>query len=125
VALSRDETLAALGTEFGTVRIVSVPAGECITDLEAHHDSVESIAFSRDGDLLVTGSADRTVRLWRLSRDSFRKLLALKTPAPVVAVRLSSNGNHLAVLVKNESAVRIWGLHMLNDQLQRMGLEWK
>jgi WD40 repeat protein len=33
-------------------------------DLESHSDSVPSVAFSKDGQLLASGSYDRTIRLW-------------------------------------------------------------
>lgn len=33
---------------------------------EAHDDSVTAVAFSPDGDMLVSGSADSTLKLWNL-----------------------------------------------------------
>ncbi len=35
--------------------------------LTAHNDSVKSIAFSRDGKMLASGSADDTIKLWNLA----------------------------------------------------------
>ena len=34
-----------------------------------HQDNVYSIAFSRDGSFLVTGSLDKTVRIWKLKAE--------------------------------------------------------
>jgi WD40 repeat protein len=41
------------------------PPGQTIA-LRGHQDYVTSLAFSTDGDLLVSGSEDGTVRLWRV-----------------------------------------------------------
>ena len=33
--------------------------------LEGHSEAVHSVAFAPNGELIASGSADRTVRLWR------------------------------------------------------------
>src|SRR5262249_43884509 len=54
VVLSHDETLAASGTQTGFVQVARVPSGETIQEWQAHRDSVESVAFHPDGQLLAT-----------------------------------------------------------------------
>jgi WD40 repeat protein len=38
--------------------------------LEGHNGKVTSLAFSGDGKLLVSGSSDRTAKLWDIPVDS-------------------------------------------------------
>jgi WD40 repeat protein len=125
VALSRDETLAVVGTQGGRIRVVRVPDGEPLTDLQGHNDEVTSVAISRDDRLLATGSLDRTIRLWQRLGDHLQERISLPSPTgPVVALRFSPDAKMLAFLVKNESAVRVWHLDCLAHRLDAMNLGW-
>src|SRR5262249_16885030 len=113
LALSPDESLAAFGDQKGAAWVARGPSGEAVATLPGHDGSVESVAFSGDGQHLASGSADRAVRLWRRDGDTFRELLTLRFPAAVTEVRFHPDGCRLAVLVRGERAVRIWHLDRL------------
>jgi WD40 repeat protein/tRNA A-37 threonylcarbamoyl transferase component Bud32 len=123
VALSPDETLAVAGTRGGKVHVLRLPGGEPVRDLADHHDRVTSVAFGQGG-LLATASADRTIRLWRRDGDSLEELLTLPATGEVAAVRFSSDGSSLAVLVRREAGVRLWHLDRLRARLEALGLGW-
>ncbi|MDB9356222.1 protein kinase, partial [Nodularia spumigena CS-587/03] len=40
--------------------------GKDISTLTGHSDSVNSLAFSRDGQFLASGSDDKTIKLWNV-----------------------------------------------------------
>ena len=125
VALSPDESLAVVGTQAGTLRLISIPGGTNRGDVEAHRRGVESISFGDNGRLLVTGSQDRTVRLWRCDGDRITPLLTLPPlSGPVSSACLSQDGSRLAILVAGERAVRLWHVDRLNSQLTRLGIGW-
>ena len=48
------------------IRLWDVASGREICRLEGHTMRVGSLAFSADGQLAVSGSDDRTVRVWHL-----------------------------------------------------------
>ncbi|KAF7150492.1 hypothetical protein RHSIM_Rhsim02G0043500 [Rhododendron simsii] len=45
------------------------PSGEILSTLSGHSKKVTSVKFVGEGDLVVTGSADKTVRLWQSSEN--------------------------------------------------------
>jgi WD40 repeat protein len=125
VAVTADETLAAVGVQKGTVRLLTLPAGKVVADLSSHRDSVESIAFCPDAQLLATASKDHTVRVWQRAADSFHEVLVLHSPTgPVTEVQFSPDGCTLALLVAKEKAVRLWHLPRLRTRLREMCLDW-
>jgi len=43
--------------------------GKVVAELKGHADLVKSVAFSQDGSQVVSGSDDRTVRIWNVTTD--------------------------------------------------------
>ncbi len=72
VAVSRDDRFVAaaagrLGSnEPAVVRVYRLPAGGLVAELRGHDQPVLSACFTTDGTRLMTGGADRTLRLWSL-----------------------------------------------------------
>src|SRR6266404_5966906 len=69
-----------------------------------HSDSVNSVAYSPDGQLLVSGSSDRTVKLWRQD-GTFVRSLAIpydinQQLADVLSVAISPDSKLIAVGVQ-------------------------
>ena len=44
------------------------PTWKCIRTIKGHFSSINSLVFSPNGQILASGSADRTVKLWQLDR---------------------------------------------------------
>ena len=80
----------------------------CVDTLRSHTDAVFSVAVSLYGQILASGSADRTIKLWQL--DTGRELLTLRghTDA-VVSVAISPNEQILASSSADKT-IKLWQL---------------
>jgi WD40 repeat protein len=63
-ALACGKDTIAVGLEFGGIVTLNAVTGSQIGVLSGHTDWVASLTFSQDGISLVSGSHDKTVKLW-------------------------------------------------------------
>jgi WD40 repeat protein len=64
-------TLLAVGSEDSIIRLFATSnvAGGPLSELRAHTDAVQGLAFNPSTGALVSGSADGTVRTWSFEND--------------------------------------------------------
>ncbi|WP_255359575.1 WD40 repeat domain-containing protein [Gemmata sp. SH-PL17] len=116
--LSADEKRVLVGGERGELCLLEA-SGRLVTLLRgAHRDEVTTVMFGPGG-CLVTGSADRTIKLWVAG---LKPVLTLWFGGAVQQARLSSDGQLLTVLVRGERGVRRWRLDHLTAALADLGL---
>ena len=75
--------------------------------LAGHADSVQAVAFSLNGKLIVSGSADKTVRLWEAETGKLRRARDEHT-APVNIVAFSPNGKKFWSASSRNNMLRSW-----------------
>lgn len=112
IALSPDEQWLAIGTQQGQIYLWRrTPSGDFIPgseQLSGHGKTVQQIAFSADSALLVSGSHDKTIKLWQLSDQRLLQTFTGHTDQ-VQSVALSSDGQTLASAAADRT-IRLWNL---------------
>ncbi|MEH2315419.1 MAG: caspase family protein [Nostoc sp.] len=75
--------------------------------LEGHTNSVTSVSVSQKDPLIVSGSKDKTVRLWKLDGTPVKIPAPMKHEGDVYSVNFSPNGQYIAS-ASADSTVKIW-----------------
>ena len=88
---------------------------------EGHTDFIDGVAFSADGSLLLTGSNDKTVRLWDVATGEER--MTLNADEVINSVALSPTG-HIAAAGLESGRIVIWDLAD-GSQLRRIAAHEK
>jgi WD40 repeat protein len=76
-SFSPDRGLIASGGGNGVLTIYATDTGKAVANCIGHTSDVWAVAFSPDGETLVSGSADQAVRLWDVSPASCKPLLTI------------------------------------------------
>jgi eukaryotic-like serine/threonine-protein kinase len=91
---------------------------------EGHTAPIRALSLSADGNLLVSGSADNSIKIWDLATGKLRQTLKGHR-APVTAVALSADGKML-VSGSEDTTLKIWDiptstlLHTLSEHTDRI-----
>ena len=64
VPLPPNGAVLVSGFDIGTIQLWDVPTGDQIIVLDGHTQKVETLAFSLDGQTLVSTAIDGTILLW-------------------------------------------------------------
>jgi len=79
-----------------------------LTPLTRHTDEVISVAMSRDGKTLVSGSKDKTIEIWNLNTGKLQTTITGNTDA-VSAVAISPN-EQILLSGSYDHSIKIWNL---------------
>jgi WD40 repeat protein len=93
-ATSPDKNLFARA-ENAIITVADTATGKLLMKMRAHTDKVTALAYSPDGRLLASGSADKTFALW--DGPTGKQLLQRRLNAAVVNLRFSSDGRTVVI----------------------------
>ncbi|MEH2438341.1 MAG: serine/threonine protein kinase, partial [Nostoc sp.] len=81
--------------------------------LQAHSDSICSIAFSPDGKILASGSYDKTIKLWNVG--TAREIYTLKGHSSYVNSVAFSPDDKILASGSYDKTINIWQLASLSN----------
>ncbi len=117
VAVAADESVVAIGTQSGGILLLPLnDSGHSPASLPGHAGRVNDLQFTLDG-LLVSGSDDKTVRVWDTTSNEQRATCWHISPVQQVAVAGSGESMTLAVAASDDvtGRVAIWSLSRQGD----------
>lgn len=114
-ALSPDDRLLAVGGRFtGTeeekaaIRLIDFMTGEITVVFKGHGDMINDLAFSPDGNRLISGSRDKTARIWDVQ--SGKTLHVLKGHTEFIGTVAFSPDGKRAVTGSWDNTLKIWNV---------------
>jgi len=112
VVQSPDRTLLAYGNEAGEIGIWRMPDAEPFMETEAHLHAVQYLAFSPDGQLLVSISVERELRVWFVPSGDLLYDLANPQEEPVQAIyqRAAFSPDSKQLAVAAEIGIQVWDM---------------
>ncbi len=91
------------------ILIRDAQTGARLAELLGHEAAISSLAFSADQRRLVSGSADKTARVWDLADNKFPELMKLAHPVEVTAVAFNADASQV-ITGAADSVIRQWKL---------------
>jgi WD40 repeat protein len=92
VAVSPAGSLAATSHNDGIIRLFDTDSAQVVHTLTGHTAEVRDATFSRDGRHLLSGSNDKTIRVWDVRTGD--ELVKVEKGFPVSCVALSPDGRY-------------------------------
>jgi WD40 repeat protein len=106
VALDPEAKVAAAGLTNNLIQLINPADGKEIRQLTGHGGAISGVVFSPKGDQIISGSADKTVKVWAVA-DGMAKA-TLTHVGPVTALALSKDGAHIAA--GSGKSIKVWKL---------------
>jgi hypothetical protein len=101
-----------------SIRLWDLETGRQLLKIDGHTDTVESVCFSPDGKMAVSGSDDGTIRFWDLETGKETKCIK-DHGSTVFRVGFFSDGDRI-YSAGVDGTVRIWNVHT-SMQLRNFG----
>ena len=107
--LSYHNNTVAVGSKPGDIIILNTVTGSQTAVLSGHTDQVHCLTFSSDGTLLVSGSHDKTVKLWDIQTGGVVKTFSGHT-GQVFSVSISADCTTIAS-GSEDKTICLWNIH--------------
>jgi len=107
VAVHPDQKEVAIGYSDNHIRVYRLPDLSQVADIPAHNNSVFSLRYSPDGQVLLSGSRDARLKSWNPAQNYASMH---EVPAHLFAIndlRFSPDGKHF-VTCSMDKSVKVW-----------------
>jgi WD40 repeat protein len=118
-----DRPLIAVGSSDGEVFVLELPSLKQVQVISVNQRSIDALGFDETRQWLVAGSEDGTISVFRSVQDQFELYFTINLKiGRIQQLIYLRDSESLAMLIKNETAVRLIRLEQIQSALKSMGL---
>ncbi len=92
------------------IRIYNYPTGKLIKVLKSHTNIVNDLSFSQDGKYLISGSSDKTAKIWKVSDFRLKDTLSFHTKQVYAVKIIQKNGNYFAITAGFDNQIALYNI---------------
>lgn len=107
ISVSNNNRLMAVGFSDHSIRVYALPSYELVKKIDAHENSVFSVAFTPDDMELLSGGRDATLRSWNVNEDYTCELNIPAHTLHINHICFNEAGNLFATLSMDKH-IKIW-----------------
>jgi WD40 repeat protein len=122
VAAGAGDTLIAAAGEDEFVRLYDRGSGDLIIEKATHRDWIRALSFA--GDSLITGSGDRSVRVWKVSGRELSLVRTIDTGARIRTVASSPQADLIVAAGEDATLRAFTGDGAAGEQPIPEGVDW-
>jgi hypothetical protein len=87
--------------------MIDFNSGNLLQELSGHTDSVQSLTISNDNQYLISGSMDKTIRIWKIPTGIEEQVLTGHSEGIITILSID---NKKIISASADTTIRIWGL---------------
>jgi WD40 repeat protein len=117
------QPLIAVGSSDGEILVLELPSLKESQVMSVNQRSIDALCFDETRQWLFAGSEDGTISVFRLAQDRFEPYFTINLKiGRIQKLIYLRDSDSLAMLVKNETAVRLIRPQRIHDTLKKIGL---
>lgn len=101
-------TTLAAGYADGTIKVYSLPSGECLVTLQGHRSGVTVLNYDKDATRLVSGSKDTEVIVWDIVNEC--GLFRLRGHKGIITQASFMKTHNILITSSKDTFVKFWDL---------------
>jgi WD40 repeat protein len=106
-AISPNNTQVAVACSNGKLKVYNLANSQLVHDINAHISWVTTVAYSPNGNTLVTGGNDDRVKVWSNSGTLLHTLMG--HTGDITQVKITPDNSHI-VSASKDNSIKIWNL---------------
>jgi WD40 repeat protein len=107
-AISPANDKVAVGCSNGKMKIYNIPSGTLSNDISAHASWVTTVAYSPDGNFIITGGSDNKIKIWSAAGTLLHTCIS--HTEYVSGVKVTPN-NQYVISASRDNKIKVWDIN--------------